>query len=67
MARQQEHTPFVIPMEDPVLHTDTHPFCGDPVCPCHEDQELIMEVTQAVNQGLLTPAEATNLVNGKTL
>ncbi len=67
MTRQQEHTPFVVPMEDTILHTDAYPFCSDPACPCHEDQELIMEVAQAVENGLLTAEEATHLVQGKTI
>jgi hypothetical protein len=55
-------------MEDEIIHTDDHPFCSiDPTCPCHEDQELISEVAAAVEQGLLTPEEATQLIAGKTL
>jgi len=67
MARQHEQTPIVIPMEDDILHTQSHPFCSDPSCPCHEDPELLANVAQAVEQGLLTPAEATRLVEGKAL
>ena len=58
---------LIVLMEDPLIHTDAHPFCSDPACPCHEDQELVAEVALAVEQGLLTPAEATHLVHGKTL
>ncbi len=65
MARQQEQTPIVIPMEDPILHTKSHPFCNDPTCPCHEDSELLSEVAQAVEQGFLTPDEAMRVVTGK--
>ncbi len=67
MARQQVQTPIVIPMEDPILHTQSHPFCGDPTCPCHEDSELLSDVAQAVEQGLLTAAEATRFVEGKAV
>jgi len=35
----QEHIAIVIPMEDPLLHTDDHPYCDDLSCPCHDDQE----------------------------
>ncbi len=67
LSRQQEQTPIVIPMEDDILHTQSHPFCSDPTCPCREDPELLAEVAHAVEQGLLTPAEATRFVEGKAL
>jgi hypothetical protein len=67
MSRQQEQTPIVIPMEDPILHMKSHPFCSDPTCPCHEDSELLSVVAQAVEQGPLTPDEATRLVEGKAV
>ena len=60
--------PIVIPMEDEPLHTQQHPFCStDPTCPCHGDPELLSDVAQAVEQGLLTADEATRVVLGKTL
>ena len=60
--------PIVIRMEDDLTHTQQHPFCSiDPTCPCHKDQELLSDVAQAVEQGLLTPGEATRLALGKTL
>ena len=61
------HHPIRIPMEDPLIHTDDHPFCDDPKCPDKEDSELLAEVAQLVEDGLLTPDEATNYVLGKTL
>jgi hypothetical protein len=67
MSHQQERTPIVIPVEDDILHTQSHPFCGDSTCPCHEDQELLSDVAQAVEQGLLTPYEATRFVEGKAV
>jgi len=67
MARQQEQTPIVLPMEDDILHTQSHPFCSDLTCPCHEDAELLSDLAQAVDQGLLTPAEATRFVEGKAV
>ncbi|MBV9690086.1 MAG: hypothetical protein JO202_10310 [Ktedonobacteraceae bacterium] len=60
--------PIPIPMEDPIMHTDEHPFCAfDPFddCPCHEDPTLIGEVNQQVTDGLLTPDEATSIVTGR--
>jgi hypothetical protein len=67
MARQHDRTPIVILMEDDFLHTQGHPFCSDPTCPCHEDAELLSGVAQAVEQGLLTPAEVTRFVEGKAV
>jgi hypothetical protein len=57
----------IVRMEDSILHTLDHPFCDNPTCPCHEDPELLFDVIQAVEQGLLTPAEATPVVLGMTL
>ena len=49
-------------------HTDEHPFCvANPTCPCHEDPELIAPIAQAVQDGLMTPEEATDYILGKTL
>lgn len=53
--------------EDDLLHTPTDPFCQDPSCPCHEDPLLIAEVAAQVENGLLTPTEATRLVKGEML
>ncbi len=64
---REQSEPIVILMEDDILHTQSHPFCSDPTCPCHEDQELLSDVAHAVEQGLLTPGEATRFVEGKAL
>ena len=65
--QKQDH-PVVIRMEDDLIHTQEHPFCSmDPTCSCHEDPELLTDVAQAVEQGLLTPDEATRVVMGKTV
>ena len=61
-----EH-PIPIPMEDDLVHTDHDPFCSDPTCPCHEDPDLLAEVAQQVDVGLLNPAEATRLMQGRQL
>ncbi|EFH89424.1 hypothetical protein Krac_10979 [Ktedonobacter racemifer DSM 44963] len=52
---------------DTQRHRVTSPFCFVPSCPCHEDQENIAEVTRYINDGLLTPQEATDHVAGKHL
>ena len=66
MANCQQQ-PFLVLMEDPILHTTEPPFCGDPTCGCHEDLALISEAHDTVKQGLITPEEATLIVQGKTL
>ncbi len=67
MANHQQQHPLLVLMEDEIINTDDHPFCGDPTCGCCEDPELIAEVHQAVEQGLMTQEEATLLIQGKTL
>jgi hypothetical protein len=56
----------IIPLEDEPFHTDINPFCFDPVCPCHEDQDSIGNIAQQVQDGLFTTKEATDFVNGRT-
>ncbi len=66
--RKPDQHPFLVLMEDEIIHTDDHPFCSiDPTCGCHEDLELIAEVHAAVEQGLITPEEAMLIIQGKTL
>ncbi len=48
-------------------HTISRPSCWNPSCPCHEDSEAIAEVNQAIQNGLMTPEEATLGVFGKLL
>ena len=68
MAWHRQQPPLIVLMEDPIIHTDDHPFCSiDPTCSCHEDPVLISEVYAAVEQGLITPEEATLIIQGKTL
>ena len=53
---------------DYALHDDEHPFCfADPTCSCHENDDAIAQVNQAVQDGLITPDEATDFVLGKLL
>lgn len=58
---------YVIPVEGRLEHTREHPFRWNPTCPCHEDSEEINAVYQAVQDGLMTPEEATDFVLGKLL
>ena len=58
----------VIFTDGPLLHTDDHPFCPDWSCICpEEDHEAIARVAQWVEDGLLTPDEATQYILGHTL
>lgn len=56
----------VIPV-DHKDHTDKHPFGLNSTCYCKEDPKLISQVNEYVQQGLLTPQEATRTVEGKML
>lgn len=46
-------------------HTDEKPFCWSETCPCHENNEAIAAVNYAVQEGLMTPDEATDFVKGR--
>lgn len=59
-----EHIMYVIPV-DYLLHTPGTPFCYDGTCDCHDDQEAIQTVAGYVQDGLMTPEEATAFVAGK--
>ena len=66
MMRKPDH-PLLVLIEGEMIHTDDHPFCSiDPTCGCHEDLELLAAVHEAVEQGFITPAEATLIIQGKT-
>lgn len=54
-------------LEEDRLHTHTSPFCYNPTCLCHESAPLIEQVAWAVQEGLLAPEEATNVIAGKAL
>ncbi len=55
---------YIVPV-DYELHTPEKPFCHDQTCPCHEDEFLIFQVSLHVQDGLLTPDEATDFVKGR--
>ena len=62
--RRLSHTPE---RKDPTVHTPDHPFCYDPLCSCHSNQEEIQRVLQWLAQGLLTEHEAADILAGRTL
>jgi len=50
-----------------LFHTEEHPFCGDPTCPCSVDTDALTELDQAIRDGLITPDDATRILRGKTV
>lgn len=58
LNNSQFSTPIVIGCEDPILHTDGHPWCSDGSCPCHsaaEGRDLrSTELWQPYQNGLAT-------------
>jgi hypothetical protein len=52
-----------------LVHTlPDHPFCMDPTCPCHEDQELIEEyIGRHLSEHLMTEEEAKRLFRGQQI
>jgi hypothetical protein len=54
----------VVPV-DFVEHPQEKPFCFDSACPCHEDDIEIARVALFIEDGLMTPEEATDFVGGK--
>ncbi len=54
--------------DDRVIHDDSHPFCSDETCPCHDDKEAWhRECGFPVLDGLMTESEASRLFYGKQL
>ena len=51
----------------PLLHTEENLFCGDPTCPCYEDEQNKAQLAQAIKDGLITPDDATRIMEGKTV
>lgn len=60
--------PALVPCEDEPTHTDEHPWCSDPKCPCHEvvTDEHMNEVYHRfiagpLLAGLITAKEANRI------
>lgn len=67
MQEDEPNFAYVVPV-DYLLHTPGNPFCPvDPSCPCHEDSDNIAQVASFVQNGLMTPEEATDFVAGKMI
>ncbi len=58
---------YIVRIES-TYHTQDTPFCfADGNCPCHKDQENIEKVKEWIQEGLMTRAEATNFILGRTV
>lgn len=49
------------------LHVQGKPFCSSDRCLCHQNQEQIAILLEAVKNGEMTLREAANVADGKTL
>lgn len=60
---------YPVILEDEPIHHPPYFFCAtdDPTCPCREDQSLIAFVASEVEQGILSPSEATRIVQGRQI
>jgi len=57
----------VVPHTQPILHTADTPFCWDETCPCHEDSDVIAELHDAINAGIITTDDAIRILKGVTI
>ena len=57
---------YVTPV-DPTIHTDDNPFCDDMSCPCHENQDDVNDLNDAVQDGLASTQDADNIYHGRTI
>jgi hypothetical protein len=62
--RYTSHTPE---RSDPTVHAPDKPFCYDPACSCHSNQEARERVQQWVHEGLMTEFEASEYISGRIL
>lgn len=70
MSNNTHPDPFpTVILEDEPIHCPPYYFCAtdDPTCPCHEDPDLIAHVAAEVEQGILTPSEASRIVQGRQI
>ena len=63
-TRRASHTTA---RSDPTVHTLDHPFCYDPTCTCHVNQEVRARVQAWLEQGFMTDDEASAYLAGRTL
>lgn len=58
---------FPVILEDEPIHLPPYYFCAtdDPTCPCREDPDHLAFVASEFEQGLLSPSEASRIVQGR--
>ncbi|MGH2495966.1 MAG: hypothetical protein ACRDIV_14835 [Ktedonobacteraceae bacterium] len=60
-----------IPMGDELLHTADQPFCFDPTCSCHKNDQLrnafANQVYEYILDGTLAAFEGELLLEGRTV
>jgi hypothetical protein len=53
---------------NPSLHSQTHHFCYDMSCRnCHQNPDFIADLSDQVQDGLLTPQEADNIYRRRNI
>jgi len=70
IVNRYPHLFVTIPDEpgEEIIHTEEHPFCSDPTCPCHQDYLLWQElIGSPVRDGLMTYEEGKRLFAGRQL
>ncbi len=54
----------VVPV-DHHFHTERHPTCDDPTCPDKDDPQIIADLNEMYQNGLLTGQEASDIHAGR--
>jgi hypothetical protein len=49
--------PYIV-IVDVLFHTSDYPFCNSIDCPCHEDEELMAELGDALMDGRVSERDA---------
>lgn len=65
-SNNNEGDEYTVKLVDVPQHPPGH-MCWDKKCPCHEDKEIIGKINEYVQEGLLTPQNATDIVKGKNI
>jgi hypothetical protein len=66
MSNDDEYYVFPYDEENEVTHNSSG-FCDDMTCPCHEDNESISDLNQAVQDGEASPDDANRIYRGQTV
>lgn len=70
MKHSQDHEEYtvvpIIPYEDPPQHNGSG-FCGNLLHECHENQESIADLNNAIQAGEITVEDADRIYRGKTI